>query len=419
MLAVSRPRELLAIADSLEPQIAASAQYSALQSIAETDPQAALELLQEVPAGGQRMRLLKGVAKGYAQTDMDAALAWAQSLPAHEQNQAVSAVLGVIAGTDADRAVGHAVSLKDRRDRMRAMQHVLMRSVYGSGNGDQVGRRLLAIEQDDVREQSLDVFTSMWAAADPEAALEWMLENDVGTDSRGFLRVAREMAEHDPAAAIRMTNRVPADARDAWITQIAGSYARVDPQGAMNWLQQFQGQPRYEAALAAVAQHSAEHDPKRVAALVPTIGDAGRAGTVAAAAAGSWSRKEPRAAAHWALQLTDENVRSAAVAEVANQWADSDSAAAEQWVLSLASGPTRDNALRAVVSATARDARPLERLFDAFSSDHSREQAAQLVVYALARRDMQQARAFLDEYVSDAAMRQRLEQRIDQYANRF
>jgi len=276
-LAASRPRQALAIAADLEPQVANTLRSMALNAIAESDPLAAIELLRDIPASEHRKNMLRGIAQVYAHQDPDTALAWAESLPEHERAETLSAIVGSIAGTDPDRAVEISLALEDRA-RSHALHYIVMQSVYSLGNGEELGRRLLAIQDDDDREQAIGTFVSMWASQDPEATLDWILANDAATNSRTIGQVGRQLAQHDPRAALRMTGRLPAESREAWITQIAGSFAQADPQGAMAWLQQSQGQPHYEAALAAISRHSAHYDPQAVAALVPTIRDASAIG---------------------------------------------------------------------------------------------------------------------------------------------
>jgi DNA-binding GntR family transcriptional regulator len=76
-------------------------------------------------------------------------------------------------------------------------------------------------------------------------------------------------------------------------------------------------------------------------------------------------------------------------------------------------GDVRDLALQAVLTGTANAGAVDRSLFAALSTDDARQQTAQRVVTALARRDATEARAVMDAYITDPRLRQAAEQTIE------
>src|SRR5690606_8157119 len=185
------------------------------------------------------------------------------------------------------------------------------------------------------------------------------------------------LAGRDPALAASYTQRVPERLRSAWITPVAGAYARQDVDAALQWVAQFEREPGYADAYARVATQLAQTDPAAAARLLSAVPDA------EARAAGS----------------------------VAAAWARRDAAAAMQWALGLPSGATRDNALASMLSASAA-ARESAAVLAAFSSDAARQSAFARAIPTIAREDREAAQRLLETHVTDPALRRQLDEQL-------
>jgi len=416
LLAAHDPAGLLQLAEQLPARERRWAQSAAFRAWAKNDPAGALLAFEQLPAGAQQRQIIHRFAEGFGEADLDAALQWARSLAFGEPG-AVGAVLGGLARSDPDRALQYALVIEDKITQAEALQRITMRVVYEGGDPGQVANTILQMQDNDAREKAMEGLTQMWGQQDPESALQWLIAHGEQVDPKHYSQLGMALAHSDPAAAASMINEIPASARGEWIEMVARGYASTDPSGALQWVSRFEGEPAYEKALAAAAQHAAQQDPQAVLALVGTMQDPANAASVASAAVRALSRQDPAAAASWAQSQTDEHVRAAAVAVVARQWAAQDSAAAALWILDMAPNPLRDDALTALLAARNESSIPDRSLLNAFTSDTARQQAVLFVLLRVNANDPAAARRLLDDYIRDPTLRRRAEQALSE--NRY
>jgi hypothetical protein len=108
-----------------------------------------------------------------------------------------------------------------------------------------------------------------------------------------------------------------------------------------------------------------------------------------------------------------------AIGSVARVWSQQDPAGARQWALRLPPGATRDGALTTMLQATiSRGNGGIDTgLLNAFTSDAARQQAVMQVVQGLAYNDPARARAAVETYLTDPALRAQGERAIDAARN--
>jgi hypothetical protein len=413
-IAESAPERLLTFADRLPPEMRRMAQQVALQVLAQRDPVNALSYVDTLPQGQEREQVLQAIANGYARRDAESALAWARSLqPASPA--VMNAVLGGIAEGDIDRALDLALAAPSAMEQQQAVQSIVMRyAMQGGERARAIADRLVRFDDTEVGRPALEMVVSMWSSRNAESALEWVLANSERVNRAVVSRVGQSLGAQDPAAAVRYTDRIPEELRGDWISMVAEGYARVNPEDALAWIARFQGQPGYEAGVAAIAQHSAQFDARSAARLLDSLPGSVPASTGAAAAvANRWAHQDPNAAAQWALGVRGLPARTAAVSGVAAEWAARDSVRARAWVMSLPSGTLRDSALGSMIASAARDGTLDEGLLDAFNADIARQQALLRASYALAQRDPEQTRALIGDYITDPTLRQQAEQALE------
>ena len=413
-IAADDPQRLLAAAEQWSGTMRQQAERTALHYWSQDDPLSALTFVESLPPSRTRDQYISSVASGYAQRDPQGALAWASELQPRPRGLYHSMMSG-LAREDPGLAFDTATSLETEADRFEAMQGLIMEAVYRNGTPGEMATRVLALDDGRLRDQSLQMMGSMWVRRDPTGAVAWLSANSSQLPDEIYGSFARELAENDPAAAADLTDRIPVTARPGWIQQVAGGYAERDPEGASNWLSQYQGQPGYDAGVAAIAQQAAERDPVQAARLLTGSSDPQHATAVAGTVGTSWARQDPVSAARWAEGLEIDQARGAAITGVASEWADRDVEAASRWAMQLSRGPDRDAALRSVVSRIASRVVPDSSYFDAFSSDLARQQAAVSAVYRVVRRDPVAARELMRRYVTDATLRTQLEQNLSSY----
>jgi hypothetical protein len=389
------PQRILEQADGFQPAMRLPIRVLALQTLVERDPLATIGEVESLPIGDTRDELLMSIAKTYAAEDPDAALLWAKSL-GFGSDSVLSAVVMGIADVDVGRALDVVLQQDFRPDLSGAAMLVASRISHNAPYRAQFAQTLAVDGSDSAKAVLTNLMTS-WASSSPESAMSWILVNSQNVDVGLLSAVARSVADRDVEVAIRYTNSIPLDARSEWVAQIAASYGRHDPEGAMSWVRQFQGDMSYDAAIVSIARESAASDPRSAAQLLESASaDGQREGALSVASA--WAQRDPSAAADWATSLPD-GARSPATVAVASVWSRSNFSGAADWVLTLPKDSTRDEAIIRLLTEAARSGLKNPSLVPAFSSEIARQQGLGRVITLLRRIAPETVNDFLNENV--------------------
>jgi hypothetical protein len=410
-LATLEPERALAAAESLSGELGSMVRRAALMSLARDDALAALRHVDGLPPGGDRESLLNVIAQTYGRTDPAAAVAWAQST----SPELLTSVMIGVARAEPERAMEIMLALPTAAEQQRLAQMLVMNNALSPAQTAAFADRLLAQQG---RGNVLPMLASAWAQRAPQAALDWLLANRSPVTARALPQAGMNLARTDPAAAIGYLDRMPVELRASWISAVAEGYAQKDARAAANWVTQYRGEPGYDAAIAAVAARTAQHDPVAAARLFDSV-DVAQAPDAPGSARGiaaTWARRDPAAAAAWAHAIADRDTAVGAVSSVASQWVARDAAAARNWAMGLPRDAARDAALVQVLGATAGNATADAVLIDAFSSPAAQQQSLNESIRIIAARDVEVARQLADQYISDPGTRQAAERFIEQGA---
>ena len=110
------PERALAAAESLPGNLGQSLRRTALMSMAQDDPLAALRHVETLAPSGDRDMLLNMIAQSYGRTDPAAAIAWAQTMPP----QLLTVVMFGVARSDPERAIELLLTLPSGAEQERA-----------------------------------------------------------------------------------------------------------------------------------------------------------------------------------------------------------------------------------------------------------------------------------------------------------
>jgi hypothetical protein len=417
-IASAAPELALDRADSLPEDIRAGIQAAAIQALAQRDPKAALARLAQMPRGViGRDGMLPMIARSYATRDPEGALAWARSLQPAEPG-VMAAVVSGVADKDPARAFELASEISSPMEQTQALQSAVSTAILRDpASMGPLLDRVLAMPNNAQRQALVQMAVGSLASSDPGRAAEWLIANP-GQSSDVVTQVASAYARTDPARAASYSSRLSGDARVAWTRGVASAYAQVDSRGAFEWVEQLRGTPEYDDAAFAVLQSATPQDPAAAARLIDSIGreDYQRMGI--SSVASRWTNTDPAAAANWAANLRDPTQRMLGVQAVGSMWANQNAPAAKEWILSQPSGPARDGALLALISATARFGAPDASLLADISTEQGRISGVQAAAMAIAQRDSDGARAFVESSVTDPQQRERLLSFVSQVASR-
>jgi hypothetical protein len=417
-IAGAAPELALERADTLPENVRMGVQTNAIQALAQRDPKAALARLAQMPRDvAERAGMLPMIARTYATRDAEGALAWARSLQPPEPG-VMSAVISGLADKDPARAFDLASEIASPMEQMQALQSVVTTGIQRDpASAVSLLERVLAMPNSAQRQSIAQMAVATFASRDPGKAAEWLIANP-GQSSDVVTQVASAYARTDPARAASYSSRLTGDARVAWLRGVASAYAQVDSHGAIDWVEQLRGTPEYDEAAFAVVQSATTQDPAAAARLIDSIGREDYRRNGAASVAMRWANTDPAAAADWAANLHDPTQRMLAVQMVASNWANQNASAAKEWVLSQPSGQARDSALVAVISSSARFATPDASLLADFSTEQGRFSGVQAAAIAIAQRDADGARAFVESNLTDPQQRERLLSMVSQFAAR-
>jgi len=413
-LLVASPELVERAAANFPPELTQFIRISVYTSLARTDPERAKAEVAILPPGQDRDQAVQTVANALAESSPEAALEWVRNLDPPSLNAERSVTMNM-ARADPSRLFAMLDDPASGVDPQLLLSAATSVTTADLEKLPEFADGLLA-RSDALSAQALQRLVSSWTQRDPEAALDWVLAHGTDVAPELFSSAAQSLAARDPVGAAAYLDRIPAAQRGAWIQQVAGQYGRADPQGAMVWLSQFQGQEMYDVALRQLIGNAAQTDARTAAQLLVQAGSSVQLGA-AQAVASRLAAQDPREAARWAQTLTDPRARSSAQMAIASAWYASDPEGARRYTLAMPAGAERDQVLGPLVLRAANTGNLDRTLLDSFSNPALREQAVGAGITMLARNNPAQARALLDSEITDPALRQQIEQQLAQIAN--
>ena len=255
LLAAQDPERLLEIADRFEPEIRTTAESAAFRSLIEQDPIAALPRIRELKPGFERSALEQEVATVFGEQDPEAAWLWANDGQMSADTKLL--VLTGIQRADPNRALELLTSeLTSSNAEIRAETRQRIGSylyyLSGSATSDDVEIALDRILQlDNSVAANLQQFVgSSWASRDPEAALEWVLQNPGSVDpSQMLTNLGANLARSDSERARQMYFELSEEYRVPWVTGVGRSLAEHNLIDARAWAFEIPRGPMRDAAL--------------------------------------------------------------------------------------------------------------------------------------------------------------------------
>jgi hypothetical protein len=254
----------------------------AVSKWSEVDPVAAAKFLD---ASGTNDRALMGtragIARNWAASDPQAALAWAQK--SSEEPGARFAVSAAITGWwHADPRAAEA---------------------YVASHLDTVG-------MDAVMSLTRQIF-----GQDPQRAKDWanqLPSAEARRSATSFL--AMQMANSDPKSAAEWVLTLPDELRDRAIPGVVGTWAHRDPEAAAGWINGLSG-PSRDQAVSAYGFSLSNKDPNTALAWAATIGDETARTRSVQRIVTDWLRRHPAEATAWIQKSTLADTEKARLLE--------------------------------------------------------------------------------------------------------
>lgn len=339
--------------------------FSGVCALANSDPNAATELVFAMQSSGNQLRAIEQVARSFVAKDPESAIEWVKSLePGSLRNSAIESVL--------DRASivqpGAAAELIDGLPNGPVKRGLLRTLVVNWGQRDLDAATQWVTGQEDpfVREQALSNLAVSWAQKDPAAALgavltglkdnasrsgtmhaigrsidlespeeaeQWIQQIPHGKDRDSFVAGVIQKYTHDsPREAARYASGLVTEI-DGWTIQTVGrTFAGQDPAEAAAWAVSLGNEANRSMAIEGVMNSWISVDPESTGLWIAGLPRGATRETAMKSFVGRMTATYPEAAVEWVWEIEDPSARESAINGIVNQWRQSDPAAAEKWI---------------------------------------------------------------------------------------
>ena len=290
---------------------------SAVMEWALQDPKAALDAVDALSDAIERERMLRAAVRGFAERDPKAAFDWLslnrpddtrsqkialEAYVRHDLNAALPVVEDFVRRTGQTDLEGFVASLWARRDPARALAWV-------------------DTQDEDVKGKLYESLGESYVYSKPEKAIAWLSSLDAKYGGTKFVVAVNYAANNSSRAQDLLDSTTDPTVRGAMIRGIAQAKADVDPQAALKWLSQYNGEDGLVHAYRTVIQAYAREDPVAAArSLDPTLPD-NIVSEETEFIAREWRRHDPEAALRWAQSLQSKAAHDSAMQSVLEQFA--------------------------------------------------------------------------------------------------
>jgi hypothetical protein len=167
--------------------------------VALEDPARAAQLAASL-TGEQQAEAYQSIAREWSRKDFDAAEQWINTLPSDQRDVAMAEAIRGLSDSDPAMAAGKVASLSDQEAIADAVRSVARN----------------------------------WAAEDPAATAEWLVQQDSEELGRPIYETIRDWSNQDPAAVLDFVSGQPeGELRDTAVTSYVMSNRDADPQESL------------------------------------------------------------------------------------------------------------------------------------------------------------------------------------------
>ncbi|CAA6694113.1 MULTISPECIES: hypothetical protein [unclassified Lentimonas] len=270
-----------------------------LRSMADADPDRAIEFARQMRPGSARMNALSSVASMLAERDPKAALTFAQSL-----------------------------EYEDERE--RALNHM---SWQLSRNGGEEARALILESEDPMLQRKVaSQMVGEWAKYDRAGALAWVESlSDEQARNNSVGQVLSHWIQSEPVEAIDyMVNDLPENRLNANLSSAYSQWARQDPEAAIAGLAQLPDSEKVREAdiYNRIAQAYVQHDPMAASEWIATLDDGPARDASVKTLVSNISKTDPEAGFIWSETIADEKARKNSLRQTVQKWVKDDPDAA-------------------------------------------------------------------------------------------
>ena len=367
------------------------ARMSLISSLAQSDPKAAWQFANSLPASSMgQMDPRQQVIQTWAQSDPQAALKAALEIQeTGSRASAISAAVSSWARSDFQGALQYAINVPDstmRSDVLRAM------SMNPAGNRQELLDAVFEhMPTGDNFQQSVSQIMSSWAREDPAAAAAAAAQLPPGRIfSQSVSLIASQWSQTGRKEEVfAWAKTLPeGEARTGALGSLFSQWSTQDPQAAIAALGSLAPGDRNQA-IRSISSGWSNKNPEAVLQWSASLPNAEERRDVIRDAVSQWANSAPEAAASYVRGLGEED-RGPAMRAVVDRWASKDAEAAAEWLAVQPAGSSKDSAITALArkissedpetaiswAATISDPKNRDRQIENLARDWMRQDAA-------------------------------------------
>lgn len=291
--------------------------YRLVRRWARTDPQAALQKIQQMVNSGDRQSLISSVIGVWAESDAEQALVGALALG--EGTHYAYAALSTLAKTDGVAALDMVEQYRDRLD--ATVKSQIMQS-WASSDPRAAADYL---EQKGTRQMGSEARQIAWhfTLQYPDEAYQWAERMGLLNDSNVASNMGNALVQADLGKAEQLFSELPPSAsRDGLFTNIVRQRSKVDIAQTHKWLSQYKDEAKY-----AEAQNNLLYE---------------------------WTRRDPQGSVEVVMNMDDNPHKSGHMSSIASTWYDRSPDNALSWLFGLPEGKMRDTTIASLARKVGR-----------------------------------------------------------------
>ena len=369
---------------------------SLISSLAKRDPMRALAILQEMPAE-TRNYSYQTVFGAWAQSDAQGAAAKVMELPkGANRDGAIRSVASNWAQSIPVDAFAWAKDMQEKSQQSAAMQTII--SQWAAVDSAGARTAALALPTGELRNNAVSTLISQIAGRSPDEAKALLDELPEGSArSAGVSALVNALAQTDPKAAAELVAQMPDDRRRGdAVSNVAMRFARSDTTSALAWAETLGGDQR-NSAFSGIAYTWTQQDPKAAFDYYAKHEIMSADGFMVNQALRNWAQSDSTEALAWARTLPDGKLKDRALSTVIVSMADHDPREAAKMIRSLPASSQDDAAGSLAARWATNDPTAAAQWAANLPEGDARSKATRSIVATWAERDVAKTAAWLEK----------------------
>ncbi len=390
----------------------ASSMASALSQLAATDPERAIAYFNGLQNPQFRQIAANSIVSALARDDPKQALAWARDNDSSSGQSSYQRAILLVAGIDADAAMEAINDIPNASQR-----DTLTASVVSSMAQSDPALAVATLEQmadGRGKQQAARQLMITWVQTDPQAAMNWAIENTDQYGSQILRGMSGMFIMQDPESAMRMLPGLDPQTASEWSLQIVQALAdQRSPAEAEAFMQQYKNTPAYGRMQAILIPRVAQTDVAMAKHMADAMTPGNERDQVYMQLIAQSSSRNPQQAVAWLDSFTSDAYRASAISSLVANWGATDPGGAYRWVANLPAGASRDQAIMSLAGNSRDPGSSQLALINSIGNKDMRSQARVYHVVRIAAFDRQRALKLIESLQFDAAERAQAEQYLN------